>query len=74
MNEISIYEFWKAGGLDVPIRLGVVRSAVIEYCQIYEIYITYRQQGANYASAVEMTAEKMCLTEGKVKSAIAAVV
>ena len=72
-KDISIYQLWKAGGLDLPIKLGVVRLSVIEYCRIYDVYIGHRQAGKSYTQAVELTSETLFLTEGKVKYAIAAV-
>lgn len=74
LKGLSTYSMYKAGALDTLIEMGIIRSAIIEYCKIYEHYITYRAQGYNYTRAVEFTAEKLCLTESKVKVAIAEVI
>lgn len=71
---LSIYALWKAGELDRDIELKIIKPAIVEYCKIYDVYAGFRAQGLNYTRGIEATAEKMILTESKVKWAIAAVV
>lgn len=73
-KSLSIYALWKAGSWDLAIELGVARPAIIEYCKIYDEYIQLRELGHNYTRAVELTAERLILTESKVKMAIAEVI
>lgn len=74
MNVLSTYDLWKTGQLDFVIERGIVRHSVVEYCKIYDVYIQLRQGGYNYTNAVEITAERLCLTDSKVKFAIAQVI
>lgn len=70
---ITIYSLWKSGSLDLMIKLGIVRTSVIEYCKIYDEYVQLRAKGHNYTEAVELTAEKLNATDHTVKRAIAQV-
>ena len=74
MEDISIYSLWKSGALDFVIKKGIIKSSIPEYCEIYEVYIKLRARGYNYTQAVESTAEKLSLTDSKVKVAIAQVI
>lgn len=73
-NSISIYTAWKNGQLDLAIELNIVRQAILDYCEVYEEYIQLREQGYNYTKAVTITADKLCMSEAKVKMAIAEVI
>lgn len=70
---ISIYSLWKSGGIDLPLKLGIIKTSVPKYCEIYEAYLKERQEGKNYMTAVEATADKMCTSSDTVKRAIAEV-
>lgn len=64
---------WKSGHLtDLQQTYGInnVKTAA-EYCRLYEVYKTLREEGKNYTVAVELTAEKLCVTERKVRRAVA---
>lgn len=71
---ISIYSLWKSGALDLPIKLGIIRTAVIEWCKIYDEYVRIRGAGHNYTNAIELTAEKLSVSDHLVKKAIAQVI
>jgi len=75
MSSNSVYERWKAGELEWAINQGIIRTAVITYCNIYDTYIRHRDQdGMNYTQAVEVTATEMSTSPETVKRAIAEVV
>jgi hypothetical protein len=73
-NSISICTLWKTGELDRDIELNIIRTSIVEYCKIYDEFIQIREQGYNYTRAVELTADRLCLSESKVKMAIAEVI
>lgn len=71
----SVYEKWKAGALEWDIDRGIIRTAVVTYCQIYDEYIKHRAvPGTTYLQAVETTAEIMNTSPETVKRAIAEVI
>lgn len=69
----SIHAKWKAGELEWHIDRGIIRTAVITYCNLYSEYIKHRGAGKNYIEAVELTAEIMNTSSDTVKRAIAEV-
>lgn len=69
-----IYQLWKSGELDKFVRLGIIRSTIPRYCEMYDHYIKQREKGMNYLEAVEDTAEKLNVSDETVKKAIAEVV
>jgi len=70
----SIYLWWKSGELDKYIKADILKSKVVDYCKIYDMYIQYVQLGYKYSRAVELTAEKFPASEITVKRAIAMVI
>lgn len=73
-NQDSVYEKWKAGELEWHIDQGIIRTAVITYCNIYDTYKRLREEHKlTYLEAVDMTAEKMNTSPDTVRRAIAEV-
>lgn len=70
----SIYYLWKIGALDDAIKLGILKSKVVPYCKIYDVYIQQREIGLNYTQAVANTAETLGVAEITVKKAITQVI
>lgn len=73
MTENTIYQDWKAGALDRDINRGIIRTAIITYCNIYDVYKRHRDTGITYLAAVEITAEEMSTSPETVRRAIAEV-
>lgn len=71
---MSVYELWKYGVLDAFINMGIIRTTVITYCNIYDNYIAHRQAGKSFTDAVRITSEEMSTSPETVKRAIAEVV
>jgi hypothetical protein len=71
---ISIYSLWKGGAFDAAIKVDALKPTIVHYCEIYEEYIKHRSKGYGYTRAIELTAEKLILTEAKVRVAVATVV
>lgn len=71
-RRLDIHLLWKSGFLTLFEEHGVknIRTAA-EYCRIYDRYMVYRNQGKNYTTSVELTAEELCMTEYKVRLAVA---
>jgi len=70
----SIYDKWKNRDLvtiEWCIDRGIVRSAIVTYCELYDEFKRQREAGLNYIQAVESTADKMNTTPGTVKRAVA---
>lgn len=73
-QSISIYSLYKSGAIDFVLNNGIKNvELTVEYCKIYEEYLKFRAQNLNYTQAVELTADKLCVTDRKVKRAIAMV-
>lgn len=73
MNEDTIYARWKKGEFEWHINAGIIRTSVITYCNIFDVYKRHRDTGLNYIAAVEVTAEEMSTSPETVRRAIAAV-
>lgn len=71
-KRIDIHMLWKSGLLEIFSECGLNSVATAkEYCRIYDHYLGFRTEGKNYTVAVEMTAEKLSVTERKVRRAVA---
>jgi hypothetical protein len=71
-RRLDIHLLWKSGLLDILSEEGINNvNTAKEYSRVYDHYLALRDQGKNYTEAVELTAEKLCLTESKVKLAVA---
>jgi hypothetical protein len=70
----SIYAAWKSGRLDWEIDRGIIRTAVITYCNVFDTYKKQRDEaGLGYTQAIARTAELMNTSPETVKRAIAEV-
>ncbi len=71
-KRLDIHLLWKSGFLEIVSECGINNvNTAREYCRVYDTYIGFRGQGKNYTEAVELTAEKLSVTESKVKLAVA---
>jgi hypothetical protein len=69
---VDIHLLWKSGFLNFIDECGLNNlKTVQEYCRVYDCYLQFRGQGKNYTVSVEMTAEKLSVTERKVRRAVA---
>lgn len=70
----TVYDAWKAGELEWSINQGIIKTAIITYCNIYDTYKRAREeQGMSYLQAVEFTANEMNTSTDTVKRAVGAV-
>jgi hypothetical protein len=74
MNQVSIYQLWKAGELDRDEQLGILKNHIIPYCKIYDEYLKQRARGMNFIAACEQTAEVMNTSSDTVRRAVGTVV
>lgn len=73
-KRVDIHLLWKSGFLTVFDECGITNTkidTVQEYCRVYDVYLSFRTEGKNYTAAVELTAEKLSVTERKVRRAVA---
>lgn len=74
-KRLDIHLLWKSGFLEIVSECGINNvNTTKEYCRIFDHYKALREQGKNYTVAVELTAEALCVTERKVRRAVAACV
>lgn len=71
-KKVDIHLLWKSGFLTFFDECGVNNiNTMKDYCRIYDCYLAYRGEGKNYTVSVELTAEKLCVDERKVRRAVA---
>lgn len=72
-SEMRPYVYYKNGALQLFVDLGLQDmsiNTVIEYCKICDTYLKYKASGFNYTRSIDHTAEKMNVSDAKVKKAI----
>lgn len=71
-TQMTVYQAWKAGALDWAIDRGIIRTAVITYCNLFDTYTRLREtEGLSYTQAVQKTSELMNTSPETVKRAVA---
>lgn len=71
---MSVYELWKSGELQPLIERGIIKSSIIYYCNVFQVYQSFRDEGLNYTEAVYQTSIKIPTSVETVKRAISAVI
>jgi hypothetical protein len=70
----TVLELWRSGDLNPLIEIGIIKTSVIAYCKIAEVYMNERRAGNSYTEAIQITCEKANASEATVKRAIAIVI